>query len=375
VNKVDFKSVIERHKAFWELNETHRPLIGYSIGGWSQLQQYSRGVATLPQGQITPEMLNPELFLEDYKKILEYNLIIQDDLIRTVEPFPAMPWIEAIIGCPVYNSGKNIWSEPLSLSLKDLEKIQYNHDSTWVKKYKEFLHVLTKRFGNEFPVGQAILRGPADLLSAALGETKFLYALNDNPDQILKVAQRFTEVHNEFLKNQITLFPTFQGGYVIGQYHIWAPGRCSRLQDDAMSLLSPNLYKSFFQNKHREMAMVAEFNLFHFHTSSLFLLNLLLEIEELKVIQVSLDTGGPKLEDIIKILKGIQEAGKCLVIKGVLNEADFISVRKELSMKGLCLQAVVSNVDEARPLQDIVNKDWRKSGNDITRKNIIGIES
>jgi len=358
----EIQSVIDRHRDFWKLKPVGRPLIGYCIGGWSQMQLYGTGRKSLPTGLLKPDMLKPELFLRDYEKILTYNNVIQDDLIRSVEPFPAIPWMEAIIGCPVYNSGENIWSEPIPDSISELEQIQYNPDSLWVRKYMEFIDVLTAEFGSRYPVGQTILRGPADVLSAAIGEAEFIYALHDSSDQMARLARSFMEIHNEFLRDQIKRFPEFQGGYVIGQYHIWAPGRCSRLQEDAVALLSPGLYKQFFQNPDREIAKVAEFNLIHLHTTSLFLLDLFLEIDGLKAIQVSLDSGGPELEDIIESLKKIQKAGKGLVIKGVLNESSIARAQAELSAGGLCLQAVVNDVDEAKALQDIFDRNdkWNR---------------
>ena len=151
-------------------------------------------------------------------------------------------------------------------------------------------------------------------------------------------------------------FPEYYGGYVIGQYHLWAPGKCARLQEDASSLLSPALYKQFFQERDRESARVSEFNLLHLHTSSLFLIDLFLEIKELKAIEVSLDVGGPPLKEVIPSLKKIQESKKCLVVKGDWEEESINLVRKELNPRGLCLQAVVDNMNEVKKLQDIFAK-------------------
>lgn len=358
----DIQEVINKHKDFWKLKPVSRPLIGYCMGGWSQMQLYESGRKTLPTGLLEPDMLKPELFLPDYEKILTCNNILQDDLVHSAEPFPAIPWMEAIIGCPIYNSGENIWSEPLSDSLGALEQIRYNPNSPWVEKYWEFIDVLSLEFGSQYPVAQAILRGPSDMLSAAIGEAKFIYALHDNPEQMSRIARNFTEIHNEFLQEQVKRLPEFQGGYVIGQYHIWCPGRCSRLQEDAVALLSPGLYKQFFQSLDREVAKVTEFNLIHLHTTSLFLLDLFLEIDGLKAIQVSLDSGGPGLEDILEPLKKIQRAGKRLVIKGVLDEAAVGRAQEELSVRGLCIEAVVKDVDEARALQDVFTRHDKWDG-------------
>lgn len=350
----DIPSVLSKHRAFWGLNAVKRPLVGYCVDDWNQLQQYSIAKSTLPLGLITPEMLQPRLLFSDYRKILEYNDILEDDLVRSAEPLPAIPWMEAIIGCPIHNSGKNIWAKPLSKPIRDLQQIRYNPNSPWVIKYMEFIDVLATSFGKFYPIAQAILRGPADMLSAAIGEVQFIHALYDKPEEVMRVGQSFAELYNEFMRDQIAQFPEFHAGHVIGQYHIWAPGKCSRSQDDASALFSPDLYKRFFQHLDREVARVTEFSLIHLHTSSLFLLDLFLEIEELKAIEVSLDEGGARCEDVVDSLKKIQNAGKCLVIKGVMDKQSTSLVREKLSIRGICLQAVVSNLDEAKKLQDIL---------------------
>lgn len=343
------QSIIKKHKAFWEMEEVERPLIGYCFGGWSQFQQYPTAKNVFPAGPVKPEMLKPELFLEDYEKILKNYEIIPDDLIHAVEPLPFIPWMEAIMGCSIYSSGSNIWSEPFSEPFAQLEKIRYDPDSPWVRKYREFINFLNNEFGNYHPVGQAILRGPADMMAAAMGDEKFLYALYDKPDKIFRLSSRCAELHNEFLEDQLKYLPEFHNGYVIGQYHIWAPGKCIRLQEDAGALLSPDLYKKFFWELDRGSTKVAEFNLLHIHTTSLFLLDLFLGIRELKTIQVSLDVGGPQINEVVDQLNKIQNSGKRVVIKGNLNESDILKIKEKLNTGGLCLQIMGENYENKRP--------------------------
>jgi hypothetical protein len=94
---------------------------------------------------------------------------------------------------------------------------------------------------------------------------------------------------------------------------------------------------------------VAEFNLLHIHTTSLFLLDLFLGIRELKTIQVSLDVGGPKINEVVDQLNKIQNSGKRVVIKGNLNESDILKIKEKLNTGGLCLQIMGENYENKRP--------------------------
>lgn len=348
----EIDSTIQKHKLFWEMARVDRPLTGYCLGGWGQFQMYPAARGLFPKGPVTPEMVRPEVFLKDYQKILEEYALVPDDLLHAVEPLPLIPWIEAVMGCPVCSSGENVWAEPFSEPLGKSKDIRYDPDSAWVKKYMEFIDFLTAEFGSRYPVAQALLRGPADMVSAGMGNERFLYALLDNPDKTFKFAEDCAELQIQFLRDQMTRLPAFHNGYVIGQFHLWAPDRCIRLQEDAAVLLSPDLYKRFFWELDRKVAGVAEFNLLHIHTASLFLLDLFLEIEELKTIQVSLDVGGPKLGESIDQLKRIQTSGKRLMLKGGLDAMDVPQI-KELDTRALCLQVVVENRSEIEKVPEI----------------------
>ncbi len=113
-----------------------------------------------------------------------------------------------------------------------------------------------------------------------------------------------------------------------------------------MALLSPDLYREFVHPLDRVIASTVEFSLFHLHSSGLHLIDVLLENEELQILQVSKDQG-VNLEKMLPDLQKIQAAGKCLIVKGRLNNSDVQVLKRTLDYSGLCIQAVVLDQKEA----------------------------
>ena len=72
----------------------------------------------IPDGPLTPDDLVFESFREDYLSLFERNLQTPGDVPWAAFPLMTIPWVEAIIGCPIRKKDGNIWAEA---SLENLE--------------------------------------------------------------------------------------------------------------------------------------------------------------------------------------------------------------------------------------------------------------
>ena len=365
---------IKRQRDFLKRKNSDRPLIG-CISGWENLSRYVQDTeAFFPKGKVAINDLSCDRFLSMYQECAG-TLNEPDDLFRTLEPLPFFPWTEAALGCPVRYTGKNFWSSPLeetktqegrekwieaireqsSLSSAGIMPDTSNVSSSrgipewsrqWVAKYGEFLDFLSENFDERFPIGQSIFRGPLDMAAAVFGDENMIYLLFDQPSMMKEVLSMSTTIYLSFIEVQKSRMRRFEGGYVIGQYYVWTPGSCLRHQEDAMSLLSLDLYQKFVHAHDRAIASAVEYSLFHLHSTGLHLLDFLLENDGIRIIQISKDEG-VDLETILPSLHQVQQAGKCLLLKGRLNRDDLQIIRKCLDVRGLCIQAVVLDQKEA----------------------------
>ena len=122
----DVNEMIARNAAFANREKVDQPLYGISFiaGGEVPLQHYTQLASVLPSsGRILPQMITTEDFLKDVnREVLEYEKV-GGDLFLAATPFRGFPWIEAIVGCPVYNSSGTLWAATRECSWKELEQL------------------------------------------------------------------------------------------------------------------------------------------------------------------------------------------------------------------------------------------------------------
>ena len=93
---------VQRHRAFWNRQAADRPLLGIDIGFWLK-QRYPRTAEKMPEGLIAPDDIPIDAFLKDCDDRYQQQLN-RGDYPFVSAPFVAIPWLEAIAGCPIHFS-------------------------------------------------------------------------------------------------------------------------------------------------------------------------------------------------------------------------------------------------------------------------------
>jgi hypothetical protein len=254
--------------------------------------------------------------------------------------------MEAMLGCTVKRGGDSIWAQELHGSWDDLLSIQLDTANPWFAKYLEFIEILQQHFGGVCPVGQPILRGMSDLSAVLRGHSESIIGLIESPEESKKLIDICKRSFLSVIEEQFKRIEPFHDGYFIEQYCLWAPDKIVRLQEDNSALLSPDLLKEFIIEPDRQLAAAFPCSFIHLHTSSLFLLDLFLEIEELDVIQINKDASGMEVDEIIPYFQMVQNAGRRLVIRGPITKEDMKLLSENLSPNGLLIQTIMSNPSE-----------------------------
>ena len=349
---MDLGAKLQRYRAFWEGAPAERPLIGFSVGGWFPLQTYPSVQKLRASANLSVQALDPEMFFNDYDRIVTSFEKVRDDVIRAVAPFPPFPWLEAMLGCRVQVGEESIWVEEGGFDYTALGDLNLTVSNPWRKRYLEFAQALKDRYGHRCPVGQPILRGVSDMIAALRGSATMATDLYDYPGQYRQLGRMCSDLLLGLIREQHAIAGPFQAGYVIEQFSLWAPGETIRIQEDASALMSPKLYVRFLQEEDRRLAAAFPYNLIHLHASSLFLLKEILEIKELRCIQINKDVGGLTIEQELPCFKEVQASERKLLIRGKLDREDLWLLRKNLSPRGLYLQVVVETVEETMTMGD-----------------------
>lgn len=349
---------IEKYKAFWKRKEMERPLIGFTFRGFFPLQEYrvtrSWGLDTL----LTPDIIKPEDFMDDEIKILKEGEILNDDIIRGDSPVAAaIPFLSGMLGSPLRVLPGNVLGEELDLSWNKLENIYLDRNNLWFKKYIEFIEVLVGRANGLFPVSYTAFRGPSDLIQLLRGATQSIMDFIDEPARATKLLWRMTDIFIEITEEAQKHIPLFHGGYFDGMYQLWAPDTIVRLQEDASGLYSPDLYRQFLQPVDRMIATHFSNSFIHLHSTSMFLLEAFLEVEEIRCFEINNDEGGPSIKKMIPYFKMVQEAERPLLIRGSFKPEDISLLIQSLEPRGLFLYILVNNLKEVKAIKTVLEMD------------------
>ena len=202
----------------------------------------------------------------------------------------------------------------------------------------EVLSRAVRSAGGQIATTQLHLRGVIDMLAAFLGEECLCSSLYDNADSLSRLGDKFADLFVRVAAKEIDLRPSWQDGYV-SVWRIYAPGPLIDYQVDASSLFSRQMYEKYFLDFDRRVLSQFEYSMVHTHACGRHIIDCLLQIEELRAIQINLDreTGAWDKDSILASCQKIQAASKCLMIEGELAEHELAEFQDTLSPKGLAI--------------------------------------
>jgi hypothetical protein len=232
-----------------------------------------------------------------------------------------------------------------------VETLGVSHDNAWLQKSLDCLRTATDHAQGRYPVSVGHLRGPTDILFAALGAQPFLLACCDDPDQVRHLAALATRAWRVAACTQQAVIPTYHGGYVLRWFGLWAPGPAAWLQDDASGMLSPDFYRDLFLAAIGQ-ALVFPYSVMHLHSTSLHIVDLLLDAPGLRAININMDPAGVSLDRAMPVLQRIQQHGKGLILSRDLYQNftldEFDDIVDVLSPRGLCVWLDAHSIEEAQ---------------------------
>jgi hypothetical protein len=312
----------------------------------------------LPDGVLDPGEMSFETFQQDYQDLFEKNLGSQSDTPWSAFPIMTIPWLEAILGCPIIKKGNNIWADPVCAALDEFVSYPVEmKDNKWLDLLLEFTGWLVEYSNGRFPVSVSLLRGPSDLLSALRGPTQMCLDFYDHPDLVLKAMGQITEIGIKTAGRQIELIPSYMNGYSFGQIYLWSPDQCSWFQDDALALVSPDHFQYFLLPFEKRIAASLPFSGIHLHPRSLFVIDDLLSIPDLDVIEINYESFGPSLNEMLQYFIKVTRK-KRLVLWGDFSESDLVFLKENLPVKNLCLQIIAPSAEAARTRMMSVSEIW-----------------
>jgi len=346
---------IERYTAFWNRDPVKRPLVGFSLIGWFPMQEFAVCRQWESQTFLTPEMVDPQEFIDDHIRIVREGELIDDDMIRGACPTQVtVSFLPAMLGGKLRILPQNVLGDERKLSWDQAMQVRLDPKNPWYRKYMEFIRALVLAADGRFPVSHEAEIGPTDLHAVLRGHTESIMDLMDAPERSAELLWQLGEIFLEITEAVWQQLPLYWNGYFDAQYSLWAPGPIIRMQEDATALYSPALYRRLVQPVDRMLASHFASSFIHLHPTSMFLLEAFLEIEALKCFQINCEIGGPPIQKMLPYFQMVQKAKRSLLVRGSFTPEELRILMDGLEARGLFFNIMVKSMQEIESLRPIV---------------------
>ena len=356
-------AAMPRLRAFLGREPTDRPLFAAEIGLFMP-ELFPRLCRELPSGLVHPDDIRLDLFLEDVERLYQESLRLGDDLPFVGAPFVYMPWMEAIMGCPIFATENSLWAGPC---VEDWATWHWQRPSLdaipWAQKLLQIVRALVEHSAGRYPVSHTLMRGVADILCAMRGANRFVLDFFDVPKAVHRACELLADVWIEVASAQLDLVPPPDQGYVGGAgWRVWTPDPLIWLQEDAMALMSPALYREFILPQDRRILGRFPFTAFHLHASALWAVDDLVQVNDLDILELNYESASIDEEMTRQACMKIQEHKPLVVWKEFDGQRfwDWLDqVSQQLSARGLMLFITTANLHQALQVKEaVLGRQW-----------------
>lgn len=328
------KALVARHAAWWQRKEALVQIgPGAPLGDlWLPLADGSLASHDI---DLTPEMLDYERLAGEPRDPGPLERV--GDLFAERAPYTRVPWVEAILGCPIRATiqGGSMRTHSFIRDWDEWKNRPIRRHEGWFDALKRLTEILTARSGGRYATVHTLMRGPCDLAEAVLGPELMCLSMYDHPKELIAFLEEATETFIEILLAQHERVFTVEGGYV-NPFGVWAPGKVVRTQCDATAFLSAKQYAEWFLPYDERICRAVDYSVIHLHSCSLHTVGPLLEVERPHAIQVTLEVGPnvPSMREMIPIFRRIL-ASKPVLVDGPMTREEIAMVMDELPHEGL----------------------------------------
>ena len=352
------ESIQRFQESFWDKKGTDRPPVGVYDERIFLPIDFLRRPFTRPT--VYPNDVNDDLVMTEYEHSFANRAVSCDDYMAFSAPWRGIPWLESICGCSVRYAQGSLAPGHFVESADELAHLPIPAPNDWF----ECMGRETQRLQAQAPpdcwVSPSILRGPSDILAAMRGLTDFCLDLTDNPQAIEKAAGRVNQVLMRALDLHYSIVQPKLGGYghIFGY---WAPGKTIMLQEDAMGLCSPVMYRDIFMQYNTAVVKhLGPYVLFHLHTTGYRHYAHVLNIPGIAGLEMTLETIGPTLQDLVPVFREILEKSR-LILHVCTGFEHLPEALRKLPREGLFLVIPDKYIPTDKAFREFTTANWKRS--------------
>jgi hypothetical protein len=350
--------LISRHQGFWERQPAERPLLGINVGTTLE-ETFPRTMVRISDGPLKPEDLPLDEFLQDCDALALAHAGL-GDYPYVAAPFVGVPWLEAIAGCPIAAARNSFWAEACVTDWGSWHWPESFIDNAWTQKLLELMEALTAHAAGSYQIAPTLMRGPSDILAAMRGGAALVMNLMDQTPKVQRAIEEVSRLWSDVAKAQLARIPPSAGGYVAGAAALrtWAPDKVLWLQEDAMALLSPKVYRKYFLAADRQLSDAFPCIAFHLHGSALWAIDDLVTLPGVNVLELNLEDARCDVEGTFAGWRKIQQHKPVVLWRtyGPDFQTWLYRVLREFPAAGLSIQVSTHDRAEAETVQAVFTR-------------------
>jgi len=374
--KPDWEQARQRFLAWWHHDAIDRcciavyaPKKGSKLPPLPNLQYelWLDGMDTIPDDDhaaLERWWADPELNYERAIRWFENIYFGGEALPVTIVNWGAMSMAAMFGSRPVFGK-TTVWYEKV-IDDWDSWEWQFNPDTNpiWQSILAIVERFLEDADGKYF-VGTPELGNGADVLSLMRGIDQLALDLYLHPEAVKEGVDFISDVW-VLLMEQIYQMATAVNadGDILPWMSLWAPGRIDQIACDFSYVISPEMFREFFVPEIIKMGDWCEYGTYHLDGPACMnnMLDVLLEIDQIKAIQFTPGAGSPPAStpEYIPRYKRILESGRNLYLLAEPHEIE--GILAELPPEGLFFRTFVPSEDDAKDLLKKVTQ-WSARGN------------
>ncbi len=341
--------------SFWDKSKVDHPPVGIACDGSFLPINYLR--KKFNGTEIFPDDIDAELVMTDYEYISLNRQVFSDDWLPFSAAWRAVPWLEAVCGCPIRNLSGSLAPLHFLDSVEDLLKAEIPANTAWLDCLKRETEKLAASPPSDCWISLSILRGLSDIIAAMRGLEGFYYDLHDDIRSLDEAASRLNRLFIEALEMHFSIVSPHMNGYghIFGY---WAPDRTIVLQEDALGMCSQEIYGEVFRKYNAEIVShLGQYVLFHLHSTGYQHYREVLQIPGIAGLELTIEANGPPLRELVPVLNEILEKSRLIIFVDHYFE-DLSEVLRKIPHEGLYVLISDKFIQTEKEFRTFMKSNW-----------------
>lgn len=331
---------VEKNYTLWWEGKLERPLIKAVIKSAYEPEREKPEIPLLSMQNCNCLEYSPEQIVD----ALDYELsqyAFWGDAFPFINMAAFGPGVLAgFCGAQLDNSTGSVWYFPKEKRPIEELHLQYDKDNVWARRIKDIYRAGKAKWGNQVLMSMPDLGSVQDVLATMLGNEDYIYALYDEPEEVIRVQNEIRIAFMEAYKDLERVLGEDHPGYSDWS-GLYSKNRSYILQDDFAYMISPEMFEKFALEDINKLSGNFSNILYHLDgIGNLKHLDTLLEHTNIKAYQWVYGAGQPSAQHWMEVYDKLHAHEKNMEIVGSID--DFEKIAK-VNAKGLFYHLLVDD--------------------------------